>query len=151
MAAAFALGTLLAACASVLDLPAGLSFPRSDGGGDAGVAGDAGAPAATDQSCWALAADPCLSCCEGRHPDGSAAFFGAVSDCACGPNGKCETECASSDCSTRADAPPSQPGDPCYVCQDRAYTDGGCGASYESACDGGVECLAFVACYDECP
>jgi len=121
---------------------------------DAGAASSGAAP--LDVSCAALASEACYTCCEAHHPAGSTIHQTAVDDCVCGPpNGTgavCQAQCASTDCSSNDDAGSSQAGDPCDLCTTQATDPGGkCETPVQTACQVNPDCIAYVACTDQCP
>jgi hypothetical protein len=166
-----------AACSSTSNVPgpddnpgtgtghdASSSSPGKDGGGgggggDAGTTSDAASSADastnnSDQECAAKGANDCGSCCEDHHQTGANTFYGALFGCLCGPSGKCQTQCAQTDCSNDPDAGFPQQGDPCDQCETQnAPEDGGgaCGPAIDNACNGNADCQALFSCWDKCP
>jgi hypothetical protein len=129
----------------------------STGGSDAGGGQDAapGDDASTgDNPCAKLSGDQCGSCCEDHHQNGANTFYNAFFGCLCGAQGKCQTQCAQTDCSDQQDAALPQQGDPCDQCEmTNAPDDGGgaCGPSISAACSGSADCKALLDCWDQCP
>jgi hypothetical protein len=141
-------------------IASGSAGGNPSGSGQLPATSDAGAAssgaAAQDVSCAALASDPCFTCCEAHHPAGSQIHQTAVDDCICGPpNGTgavCQAQCANTDCNSNDDAGSSQPGDPCDLCTTQATDPGGkCETPVQTACQVNPDCIAYVACTDQCP
>jgi hypothetical protein len=68
--------------------------------------------------------------------------------------GKCQTECAASDCSAADNAPDSVTGDACDLCEKKNNPEDGtgpCDAPIKAACDKNADCVALQKCYDACP
>jgi hypothetical protein len=127
-----------------------------ESGASAGTGSTSDAGAVSDLSCAQLSATACDTCCTDNHPVGEQAYQDAVDNCICGPpngtNAVCQTQCAQTDCSSDQDAS-SVTGDPCDLCQTQAVDgDGGaCVTQVNAACQAVVDCVAFIACEDQCP
>ena len=106
-----------------------------------------------DEACFAMTAAACGTCCEGRHPAGKQVREDASEACMCGAAGKCQTECAQTDCNADGGAE-SVTGDACDLCEKKNDPDEGtgpCTAPIETACNGNPDCVALTKCEDECP
>ena len=116
---------------------------------------DAGGSPGTDQACAAMtAADACTTCCDTAHAAGATVYQDASDACMCGAAGKCQTECAKTDCSADDNSPSSVTGDACDLCEKANDPDtgvGGCTAPIQAACTGSPDCVALQKCYDACP
>ena len=129
------------------------ALPDSAGGpGDAAPV-DTGAQTS---SCGAMTSDLCIKCCDTAHPKGAATEMSATEKCVCGPpvgvDGKCQAQCAATDCNPSPDAGSSVTGDPCDICTTVATDDGGaCVASVAAACNADPDCVAHRSCTDQCP
>ena len=117
---------------------------------------DAGTDAPVADPCSKLNRNACLTCCDNAHQAGVKVVNDAFDKCICGPpvgvDGKCQTQCAASDCDPSPDSGGSDAGDPCDLCETKETDDGGaCGPKIDTACAASPDCVAWNKCGDSCP
>jgi hypothetical protein len=115
---------------------------------------DAGAADANDSQCFAASTcQGCIACCVSDHPTGYATFQAALTSCACGATGACQSACASEYCAGKNPTP----GDACDSCLSGVLENEAgpsCVAQVVAACENDLTCLALYGpggCTDGCP
>jgi hypothetical protein len=122
----------------------------SSSGTSSGGATDGGEDASSvDPTCAAQASyNACLACCQQGYPTALAVLATATTACDCGPNGQCQTSCATEFCQNQT----ANPGDACYTClANSLVADAGvCFGQVNTACNSDPGCAAYNACSLPC-
>jgi hypothetical protein len=93
----------------------------------------------------------CQKCCVQVHAHGQQTAQTALTACACGTSGVCQSQCASEFCAQQ----PTYYGDACETCMSNALApDAGAAGCYNQvtqACQSDPDCGALGRCTGNCP
>jgi len=140
---------LTSQCSSACDLA---SAGSSSSGGPADAGSDAPGSGGPDAGACASLGQGCYSCCQTDNAAGSSQFFADAAACLCN-GGPCTNACSAPD--DYCASPGSATSQGCQTCVN-TYTAPGaqCDAAsgmVASACSSQPQCVAYLACANECP